>query len=56
MTRNTWKKHDQSDQCAEDKDAWIEVETYSSNGNFTVRASSLDWKYVKFYRVIPEKK
>lgn len=53
---NVWKKHDGSNWCPEDANSMIEVETYSSNGNFTVKASSLDWQYVKFYRVVPTKK
>jgi hypothetical protein len=47
-----WKKHDGSTNCPENPDNWIEVETYASM-SFKELASNLEWKYVKFYRVIP---
>jgi hypothetical protein len=50
-----WVKHDESSNCPTDKDVWIEVETWTA-GSFKEMAGNLEWKYVKFYRVIPEKK
>ena len=50
-----WVKHDESGNCPTDKNAWIEVETWTA-GSFKELAGNLEWKYVKFYRVIPEKK
>ncbi len=52
--KNTWKKHDGSTTCPEDEWAEIEVETYTG---FSIKefASSLEWEYVKFYRVIEDK-
>ena len=48
-----WKKHDGSDVCPEvPNNAVIEVETWASMGNFKALANTLEWKYVKFYRVV----
>jgi hypothetical protein len=47
-----WKKHDGSDVCPEEPDTMIEVETWTSTGNVSAPACQLEWKYVKFYRVI----
>ena len=52
---NEWKKHDGSPTCPEEKDAIIEVETWSTNTVITP-AANLEWMFVKFYRVIPVKK
>ena len=54
--RNGWRKHDGSPECYEPPDSLIEVETYSSQGNYVVKASQLDWQYVKFYRVVENEK
>lgn len=51
----TWIKHDESDQCPVSNNTWIEVETWTS-GSFKELAGNLMWRYVKFYRVLPEKK
>jgi hypothetical protein len=50
-----WRKHDESSNCPVNSTDWIEVETYISR-SFKELAGNLEWKYVKFYRVIPEKK
>ena len=52
---NEWKKHDGSPTCPEEKDAIIEVETWSTYTVITP-AANLEWMFVKFYRVIPVKK
>jgi hypothetical protein len=49
-----WKKHNGSHECYELPSSLIEVETYSSQGNYVVKASQLDWQYVKFYRVVEQ--
>ena len=49
-----WKKHDGSDTIPEQADAWIEVETWTSE-SFKELARNLEWKYVKFYRVVDNK-
>ena len=49
-----WKKHDETSDCPESVDAWIEVETWTS-ASFKELAKNLEWKYVKFYRVAEEK-
>jgi hypothetical protein len=49
-----WKKHDGSHECCELPNSLIEVETYSSQGNYVVKASQLNWQYVKFYRVVEQ--
>ena len=51
---STWKKHDGSSECPEDEWAEIEVETYTGQSVKTF-ANSLEWQYVKFYRVIEDK-
>ena len=51
-----WKKHDESENCPAAFDSWIEVETWAAKGSFIELAGNLDWKYVKFYRVVSEKK
>ena len=50
-----WKKHDETDTCPEHSNTWIEVETWTA-GSFKELASNLEWKYVKFYRVMEEEK
>lgn len=52
----TWKKHTETSDCPTAYDDWIEVETWAAKGSFIELACNLDWQYVKFYRVIPEKK
>ena len=49
-----WVKHNESDVCPTDADAWIEVETWTSS-SFKELAGNLEWKYVKFYRVMENK-
>jgi len=51
-----WKKHDESDTMPTAFDSLIEVETWAAKGSFIELASNLDWKYVKFYRVVQAKK
>ena len=51
-----WKKHNGSETCPVSPYEMIEVETWASTGSFKEFAGNLEWKYVKFYRVIPEKK
>lgn len=46
-----WTKHDESSTCPTEPNAWIAVETYTSN-SFVELARNLEWKYVKFYRVV----
>lgn len=55
-TLNAWKKHTETKDCPEALDAWIEVETWAAKGSYIELAGNLDWQYVKFYRVVPEKK
>ena len=52
---NEWQKHDGSEECPVSPYEMIEVETWASS-DFKALAGNLEWKYVKFYRVIPEKK
>ena len=52
---NEWQKHDGSEKCPVSPYEMIEVETWASS-DFKALAGNLEWKYVKFYRVIPEKK
>ena len=47
-----WKKHDESPECPVSPYELIEVETWASK-SFKELAGNLEWKYVKFYRVIP---
>lgn len=51
----TWLKHDGTDECPVDLDDFIEVETWA---NYSIKeyARNLEWKYIKFYKVIPPKK
>lgn len=54
-TNDEWKKHDESNECPVSPYEMIEVETWASK-SFKEFAGNLEWKYVKFYRVLPEKK
>lgn len=45
-----WKKHYGTGDCPVDKDATVEVETYTAQRRF-FRAGDIDWKLVKWYRV-----
>ena len=46
-----WQKHDGSIECPVDKNAIVEVETWTPN-KIVQKANNLHWKSVKFYRVI----
>ena len=46
-----WHKHDGSLECPVDKEAMVEVETWTPN-KIIQKAYQLHWKSVKFYRVI----
>ena len=46
-----WQKHDESFNCPVDNNDMIEVETWSPIKVLN-KAGNLNWKYVKFYRVI----
>ncbi len=48
---NTWKKHDESEVCPVNPDDVVTVETWSPV-RATKPASDINWKYVKFYRVV----
>ena len=56
LAPTVWKKHTETSDCPTAYDDWIEVETWAAKGSFIELACNLDWQYVKFYRVIPEKK
>ena len=47
----TWIKHDGSIESPVEATAVIEVETYTSNPNIIAKASELNWKAIKFYRI-----
>jgi len=51
-----WTKHDGSIESPVPKDTPIEVETWTSQGNIFAKASELNWKAVKYYRVAEPKK
>lgn len=46
-----WQKHDGSIECPIDKEATVEVETWTPN-KVVNKANNLNWQYVKFYRII----
>ena len=49
-----WHKHDESPECPVSPYEMIEVETWASK-SFKELAGNLEWKYVKFYRVVENK-
>lgn len=49
--KNKWQKHDGNNVCPVDLSHMVEVETWTPNKINTV-AHMLDWKYVKYYRVV----
>jgi hypothetical protein len=51
QTNDEWMKHNETDVCPTLPTDMIEVETWTA-GSYKEPASSLAWKYVKFYRVI----
>jgi hypothetical protein len=50
-THYGWHKHDGSIECPVDKDATVEVETWTPH-KVKTKAYMILWKNVKFYRVI----
>ena len=50
-THYGWNKHDGSIECPVDKDATVEVETWTPH-KVKTKAYMILWKNVKFYRVV----
>lgn len=47
----TWVKHDGSIESPVEASVSIEVETYTTSPNIIAKASELNWKAIKFYRL-----
>lgn len=53
---NTWTKHDGSRECPVPMDRIVQVETWTKHTHITYLAKEINWRAVKFYRIVEQKK